>query len=208
MFETAQQVTMPVMSEIVSQLQEMRRMLAAWVEIPDDCWDAFAAIFTRRAFGEKEHVVNPHQDFDEIFFVNRGLLRVYYLSEDGKEFNKSFVAEGMFAGSLIAYRRAGQVCCGIQALEDTELLATKYENFIAFYDRHPAFDRLGRMVLEWLLTLKEQREQSFLLQSAAERFQDFARQHPALVRRVPQYHLASYLGIAEVSLSRLKRRLG
>lgn len=193
------------MPELISQLAQMREMLSRWVEIPDDCWHSFTAIFTRRVCMEKEYVVYPHQDLDDIFFVNRGLLRIYYLSAEGKEFNKSFAAEGMFAGSLIAYRRAAQVCCGIQALEETELLTAKYEDFVAFYDYHPAFDRLGRMVLEWLLTLKEQREQSFLLMSAAKRFQDFAQQHPALARRIPQYHLASYLGITEVSLSRLKR---
>ena len=189
------------------QYEEMRQILSRWVEIPDDLWSSFAMIFKPRRVREKEHVIRPHDVFDEIFFVNRGLLRIYYLSTDGKEFNKSFISEGMFAGSFLSYNEISEISCGVQALEDSVLLAAEYRHFAAFYDRHQIFDRLGRMALEWLLVRKERREQSFLLSSAKERFQDFARQNPELARRVPQYHLASYLGITEVSLSRLKREL-
>jgi CRP-like cAMP-binding protein len=189
------------------QHEEMRQILSRWVEIPDDLWASFAIVFKSRRVREKEHVIRPHDRFDEIFFVNRGLLRIYYLSADGKEFNKSFISERMFAGSFASYNGISEISCGVQALEDSVLLAAEYRHFAAFYDRHHIFDRLGRMALEWLLVRKERREQSFLLSSAKERFQDFAREHPELVRRVPQYHLASYLGITEVSLSRLKREL-
>ncbi len=186
---------------------QLRAAIAGWATIPDELWPPFAAIFTPRDYREKDHVVDVDEPFDRLFFVNRGLLRIYYLSADGREFNKSFITENMFAGSFSAFRGQSRAVCGVQALEETQLLAAKYRDFAAFYDRHPVFDRLGRLVLEWLLVRKEQREQSFLLGSAKDRFLDFAAHAPELVGRVPQYHLASYLGIAEVSLSRLKRGL-
>lgn len=78
-------------------------------------------------------------------------------------------------------------------------------DFVALFEQHPIFDRLGRKLAEWLLIRKELRARSLLQQQAKERYLDFEEQYPDLVKRVPQYHIASYLGITEVSLSRLKR---
>lgn len=64
-------------------------------------------------------------------------------------------------------------------------------------------ERLGRKIIESILVSKINREHSFLQQSAKMRYIDFQEQHPFLNKRIPQYHIASYLGITEASLSRL-----
>jgi hypothetical protein len=64
-------------------------------------------------------------------------------------------------------------------------------------------ERLGRRLIELVLISKMQRERSFLQGDATSRYLDFIKQHPELTQRIPQYHLASYLGITEVSLSRI-----
>ena len=69
------------------------------------------------------------------------------------------------------------------------------------------FERLGRKLIESLLVRKELRTRSLLQQSAKERYLSFLETYPHLVARIPQYQLASYLGITEVSLSRLKNSM-
>jgi len=92
---------------------------------------------------------------------------------------------------------------GIQALEDTEVLFTDFINFQSLFDDHPMIERLHRKLLEKILVIKMNRERSFLQSSAKMRYIDFVKQYPNISQRVTQYHLASYLGITEASLSRI-----
>ena len=82
-----------------------------------------------------------------------------------------------------------------------------YHEFVALFDEHPIFDRLGRRLAEWFLVRKELRTLSLLQHQAKDRYLVFKEHFPQIVERVPQYHIASYLGMTEVTLSRLKRGL-
>jgi len=94
---------------------------------------------------------------------------------------------------------------GIQALEPTTYLVAPLEQFTALYTVDPLFERIGRKLAELLLIRKELRMRSMLEQTATERYLDFIQKNPSLAERIPQYQLAAYLGISEVSLSRLKK---
>jgi len=96
---------------------------------------------------------------------------------------------------------------GIEALEDSTVLAAPVAHFSALMDADPTFERLGRKLAELILARKERRTRAFLLQSATERYLDLERQRPDLLQRVPLFHLASYLGVTDVHLSRLRRGL-
>lgn len=185
--------------------EQLRATLIDWVALSDSEFETLARLFHHRSVERNTQVVLPGTAAHELLFVCRGLLRFYYVGSDGIESNKAFVAENEFAAPLAAFHLDLPVTYGVQALEPTTFLAADYAEFVALFDAAPAFDRLGRKLAEYLLVRKEQRTRSFLQQDAGERYRDFLRQHPALAARVPQYHIASYLGISEVSLSRLKR---
>lgn len=188
-------------------LQQMRRALARWSDFPDEQWATLAALFHLQVAREQEHVVLPGAQEHHLHFVCSGLLRFYYLTEAGQESNKAFISENMLSGSLAAFLLDMPVLYGVQALEPTTMLVARYEEFSTLYDKHPLFDRLGRRFSEWLLIRKELRMRSFLQQRARERYLSLLQEQPELPQRVPQYHLASYLGITEVTLSRLKRSI-
>jgi CRP-like cAMP-binding protein len=135
------------------------------------------------------------------------MLRAYYLDDDGTEANKTFIADRQFAGPLPAAALGQPVVCGIQALEPTTLLVAQYADFAALLAEHPAFGQFQHKLTTWLLNRKEMRTRSLLLGGARERYLDFVERYPQLVGRVPQYHIASYLGITEVHMSRLRRTL-
>lgn len=187
--------------------QQLRTTVNQWVTLTDRQWETLVAIFRVRKIAEQTHLLLPGDYVYELLFVCSGLLRFYYLSEDGIESNKAFIAENTFAGPLAASVLDLPVIYGIQALEPTTLLVADYADFVALFDEHPLFDRLGRKLAEWLLVRKELRMRNLLQQQAKDRYLAFNRQFPELAERVPQYHVASYLGITEVSLSRLKRSL-
>lgn len=185
----------------------MRKHVARWATLTETQWNMLSRIFHEREVAQKTQLATPGSIKHELFFVNHGLLRFYYLSSDGKEINKAFIAEDMFAGPLAASALNLPIIYGIETLEDTSVLIADYRDFAALFDQDIVFERVGRKLAEWLLIRKEIRQRSLLQQNARQRYLDFAEHHPSMLQRVPQYHIASYLGITEVSLSRLRRSL-
>lgn len=186
---------------------QLRTALKKWVDLPDAQWNELAAIFHPKTVTKDNYLLHPGDEVYELYFVGEGLLRIYYLNDQGKESNKAFPAEDGFAGPLATALLKMPSRYGIQALEDSVLLAAQYDDYFNLLDQHPVFDRLGRKIMEWLLGRRELREQSLLQQSAKERYLDFKEQYSGLLNRIPQYHIASYLGITDVSLSRLRSEL-
>jgi CRP-like cAMP-binding protein len=94
----------------------------------------------------------------------------------------------------------------IQALEESHLLVCNLQPVVELFDQHRCWERLGRKLAEQLYIKKETREAEFLLDDAETRYNNFQRAYPGLEHRLAQYHVASYLGITPVALSRIRRR--
>ena len=188
-------------------LDRLRDAVARWTTVPEPLWPEFAGLFQVRHLAAGEHAALGGGPLRDVFFVADGLLRLYYTDAKGCEWNKAFVPEGGFAGSLAAYAGAGSSPYSIQAIETSTILAAPWSGLAALYDRHPAFERLGRRFAEWLLVRKELRERAFLELDAAGRYEAFLQEAPELAARLPLYHVASYIGVTEVSLSRIRGRL-
>ena len=105
-------------TNIVALRQHMRTALVPWVQFAEPEWVRFASLFHIRSVQDREHILLPGASVDDLVFVCDGLLRAYYLSDDGAESNKAFIAEHEFAGPLPATAVDASVMCGIQALED------------------------------------------------------------------------------------------
>ena len=185
----------------------LRHAVARWVPLSEAQWQAFAGVFVPRALSAREHLVLPKDPGRDVLFVGRGLLRFYYADADGAESNKAFVGEGDFAGPLAAALLGSALDYGVQAIEPTALLAAPHASFVAVAESDPALGRLSHRLTERLLAHKSARVRSLLQQSAAERYLAFLGAHPGLAQRVPQYHVASYLGVTDVHLSRVRRGL-
>lgn len=196
--------TKPDTSTRANTFTRMWAALAGWVALSDDQFATLAAVFEERHAAKGDRLLLPGDARHEILFVADGLLRFYYSGEDGAESNKAFVAEDTFAGALAAARLDLPVLYGIEALEPTTYLAADCAAFTALYETDVVFERLGRHFAELLLVRKERRTRSFLQKDARARYEAFRAEHPDLLQRVPQYHIASYLGVSEVHLSRLR----
>lgn len=141
-----------------------------------------------------------------LYFIQTGLVRFYYLTSGGKEFNKSFASEGSVVTSLSTFLSGAPSPFFTQALEETVTIALPME----FVHKHAATDlsleRLVSRLVAQLAVKKEQREASFLLLDAGERYNVFLDDFADLAPRLTQYHIASYLGITPVALSRIRAR--
>ena len=186
---------------------QLETAVSQWVDLSAKQWQQFASIFKLRQVEAREFIVLPGANQHEIIFVNEGLLRFYYIDEEGEEANKAFIGEDEFAGPLASAALGLPLYFGIQALEPTQMLVAQYSDYVNLFEQDLVFERLGRKLTETLLVRKELRTRSLLQQNAKERYINFLETYPNLADRIPQYQLASYLGIAEVSLSRLKKSI-
>lgn len=186
-------------------LAVMRRVLSMTGQPPADQWDEVAALFQRKSLDKGEHFLQAGVRSSVFGFVASGLLRMYYLRRDGKEFNKSFIRAHDFTGATDSMLSGEETRISIQALEPSILLVADYRAFAPYYERHMFWQRLGRLFAEGLYLKKVRREAAFLMDSAGERYDAFRAEYGDIENRIPDYHIAAYLGITPESLSRLKR---
>ncbi len=145
---------------------------------------------------------------DRLFFIDQGLLRYYYLDpETGDERTGQFFDEGSVvtdAGSFLTGAPATQT---VEAVEPSVVVAIPRTALLAAYDEDHAIERFGRKLVEGGFLGSQRRAANLLNLAPHERYRHYVETRPEIVRRVPQYLLASFLGITPESLSRVRGRL-
>ena len=185
-----------------SHAQLFKEVIGIYSNLSLEEFSLLRKLFGLKKYKTKEHIINPDEDNNSVFFIVSGLVRYYYLTSDGKEWNRAFLSERMMSTSFS--QDVGKIDpYGIQALEDTTVLIADFSDFELLFDDSQMVERLHRKLVESILIKKMNRERSFLQSSARMRYIDFVKQYPNISQRVTQYHLASYLGITEASLSRI-----
>ena len=141
-----------------------------------------------------------------LYLVVEGLLKAYYITDSGKEYVKSFIAERGFIANLSALL-ADQPCTfNVVALEGCQLIQVSRKDVLALQDGTTGDLRMLNNALILLAQKKERREYEFLCLSAEQRYHSFCEEYSHLTARVSQYDIAHYLGITPVALSRIKNR--
>ncbi|HEY9599584.1 MAG TPA: Crp/Fnr family transcriptional regulator, partial [Cyanophyceae cyanobacterium] len=134
-----------------------------------------------------------------------GIVRQYYCLE-GKEMTSRFAFEGDFTYSLYSFLSRKPSKTMISCVSDCKFLVITYEGLQYLYDNDPDWNRIGRVLTEHYYIELEERAFLMKAQTASERYDDFMQRYPDLVERVKLGHLASYLGVTQETLSRIRAR--
>ena len=188
-------------------LEQFRWIIESQVSLPDAEWEYAVPFLAGRTYENKEYLAHAGAVAPNFYFLVSGLVRFYYSTGDGKEFNKHFAMENGFAGAFQSLVLGEPCGFFLQAMEKTETIVLPNTRLRELYNRHPCWERLGRRNAENLVLVKEAREKEFLLDSLEVRYSRFRKEFPGLAERLPQYHIASYLGVTDVALSRLRRKI-
>jgi len=139
------------------------------------------------------------------YFVLRGCVRQYYLI-DGVEKTTSFFTEGMPVNSTVTFENKPSkfyLACN----EDCVLIEGRPEDEQIFMEKMPRMEMLNRIGVEMELQKSQEKLADYILSSPEERYLNLLETRPDLLDRVPQYQLASYLGVTPESLSRIRKRI-
>lgn len=161
---------------------------------------------TPRFFPKGSFLFRQGDKMSNLFFIQRGLVKAYYETLDGKEFIKSFIREGEFIASLQAIAAGNPTSFTVLSLEHCNVLEVSKQ---ALLDQM-AYDPTSTEVLNslWLKLAmkKERREYELLCMSPEERYLLFCERESEILTRLSQNDIARYLGITPVALSRIRKR--
>lgn len=141
-----------------------------------------------------------------IYFVKEGLARIYYL-KDGLEVTEYFAFENdliIRAESLFRNKPSSKA---IQALENTVFIGIPAEALFSLFDQYPDIERLFRKIIEQAYVNTVNRMEAIQFHTAEKRYAQLLEEKPSLIQRISLKHIASYLGITQVSLSRIRSAL-
>ncbi|MBC3887519.1 cyclic nucleotide-binding domain-containing protein [Acetobacterium paludosum] len=163
-------------------------------------------VFKPKLIKKDQFFLQEGEKSTEIGFVTKGLFRSCYITKMGNDITKYFYAEGGTLFSYVAYLSKNESTYCIQALEDSELLIASIFDFERHVDGHYELLLFYKKMIDGVLVAKEEHAISFKLLNSAERYIQFLAEYPGLEKRLKQCHLASYLGITPVSLSRIRKK--
>lgn len=140
-----------------------------------------------------------------LYFLERGCLRGFYFLEE-KEITHWFAFENDFVTSFHSFITRKASVENIQLLEDAVLWSISYDALYTLYDRFPEIERLGRISCEKYYIRLEERYVNAQFKTAGERYLDLVNSNPLMLQRVPLGYIASFLGISQETLSRIRSK--
>ena len=184
----------------------MLKNIARHVTLTPEEVDDFTSILQVKKLRRRQYLVQAGEPCRYEYFVNKGCLRQYYVSETGQEHIAGFAVEDWWISDMYGLVTGKPSLTNIDALEDSELLL--YDR-IAFEDmllRIPKMERFFRIIFQRSIITQQLRIIETISLSAEERYCRFVERYPQLEQRLSQKQIASYLGITPESLSRIRRQ--
>lgn len=168
-------------------------------------WKLFVERTCVKQVKQGSRLVEAGQPVKHAHYCSEGLFRLFYTLADGREYNVAFTLEHDYATSYAAMVSGEPSPFTIEAMEDSIVIEISYDVLNGLMDTSHGWERFVRKSVERLYIRKEERERELLYLSAKERYAAFLLKYPGLEQRIAQYHIASYIGVSPVSLSRLLR---
>lgn len=160
--------------------------------------------FRKETVKKRELIFDSGTPNTRHYFIENGLLRLYIIDASGKEFNLLFAREGQIIGDLNTPKPS---IFSLDALEDSVLYSVSDEGLRELYKLHAQYGgEAGISMLIKSYLFLQRRFVSILSRSAEENYAELQQQNPELLQRLPQYHIASYLGVSAEFLSKIIAR--
>lgn len=173
--------------------------------LTEDSWRICESLLTIKTIKKGDYLLREGQVCNNVSFVNHGLLKIYYVI-DGREKIIEFFKEISYCCDYASFLMRAPSATSVKALEDTEVADITYEGLQHLYNLVPEANIIGRRIAENLFMDKCRKDSNNVSESVDTKYQMLLTDKPWLIQRVPQYMIASYLGITPEALSRIKAR--
>ncbi len=159
-----------------------------------------------KAFKKGEFLLKEGQISANTYFVLEGCIREYILS-DGEEKTTNFLSEEQWAISLNSLTAPSSANHNWVCMEDTTVVVGNEKQAQELFKQFPRFETISRSIMESALAEQKEALTSYYTESPEQRYLKLLNSRPSLLQRIPQYHIASYIGVKPESLSRIRKRI-
>jgi signal-transduction protein with cAMP-binding, CBS, and nucleotidyltransferase domain len=186
-------------------MQSIRQAIQQMISISENEMKELLNGCFEKTFPRQAIVSHPGVAPNEIFFINKGIIRVIVSDNDGVEHTIHFALENQFIADYSSFMLRQPSLYTLQALEETEVVVMPRSIIEWGYQNLKQGDRLGRLIAEFYFIYQDNRIKNMYARTPKERYDTITEVFPNIHNRVPQHMIASYLGITPVHLSRLKK---
>ena len=184
----------------------LKQNITGIISLSDEEFEKFTSFFTVEKIKKRTKLFSQGEKPLNMYFVNKGLLYNYHITNDGEENVVQIAKENYWAGDISGHNENQYSKFNIEALEDSELFVLSFVNFKKACEEIPVLERYFRILIQnayyhLLISLAVTDNKS-----AEEQYFKLMKNHPDLIQRVPQKIIASYIGIKPQSLSRIKKK--
>ncbi len=167
--------------------------------------EEIAGVFTHKVVEKQQFLLQAGRVSDDYLFLNQGLLRAFVHNTDGNDVTTGFYAGGQIVFEVSSFFNRTPARESIQALTDCEGWCLTYQQLNTLFHARSEFREFGRGVLVRGFAALKGRMLAAITEPAAARYEHLLRAHPEIVRHAPLKNIASYLGITDTSLSRIRK---
>lgn len=184
---------------------QLFKIITAIRPMSNELAEELTTLLSRQQLPKRTLLLAEGQVCDRVYFIEQGLARAFY-HKGGEEITAWFMPEQSLIISVASMFLQQPSEESIELLEDSVLVSIHYKDLLHLYEKYPEFNFVGRVLTERYYVLSEKRTASLRKQTATERYQSLLEALPQISRRASSKQIASYLGIAPETLSRLRAK--
>jgi CRP/FNR family transcriptional regulator len=163
-------------------------------------------LFKESSFSKGTFLAEEGKQCSQIYYIEKGSCYSYLTDMAGEKHVIQFALEGFWISDLYGFFSGAPAIYTVEALEDGSAMTLAKEDFEKICAHSPLFDRFFRLLIQSAYVALQYRLVKTKSAEAEGRYNEFSKLHPAFAQRIPQYLIASYLGIRPQSLSRIRKR--
>lgn len=178
--------------------------VSRFVTLTEEEKQYFVSILQPKKLRKRQYLVQAGEQCRYECYVNKGCLRQYYVDDAGQEHTVMLAIEDWWVSDMYSLVTGHPALTNVDAIEESELLLIEKNSFEKLLSEVPALERHFRIMLQRAFISHQRRLIDNMSLPADQRYRNFLEQYPHLEQRLPQKHIASYLGITPESLSRIR----
>lgn len=186
-------------------MEQIRQVMKKMIKVSEDELNGFLDKAITKTFKRQEIISRPNTVPNEIFFINKGIIRVSITDNEGTEHTIHFALENQFIADYSNFIQRLPSIYTLQTLEETEVIILPRSTIEWGYKNLTDGQKMGRLIAEYYFIYQDDRIKNLYIRTPKERYDNITNVFPNIHNRVPQHMIASYLGITPIHLSRLKK---
>lgn len=190
----------------MSDFKPVTDYVARFIQLTEEEEEYFVSLLRLTHVRKKQFIVQPDFVCQYRSYVVKGALRGYLIGNDGEEHTISIAIEDWWISDFTSFINQEPAILYVEALEDSTLIQLSYSNEQLLLERIPKFERYFRITSQRAGAAIQRRMLSSLSKTAEERYNELAAKYPKFLQRIPQYILASYLGMTTQFLSKIRNQ--